>query len=678
MFKKIFLLVLLFAPVLTFSQVVDPTPAVYIKDIRLEQNSLSAGDTVSGSFLMLNGKNEPAQDITYALSLVGGYGEDGLAQNLYETVINKDFKPIVLSPLEERRVVFSYKLPLSIGAKDLGIQIQAQTALGMPMGWSDAKIKVSQGLPLVTMVSPNIIVDGKNFGLEEGPTIRQDKKQNAYLSMGLYGNFPSGLPLVSKLTIYDRTTAGAELYSTTTDVLVTSTSSEKNPVSLKVSLPNFEYKPGVYAGTYELLDKTKAGVRRASLVSFRYIVSGDIAEIHSVVTDKQTLHKGDNVKVSVVYTGVPLDINNSTNTFVQNGAMLEVSVYNESDALVLSYKKEIDFSANILSIEDQSSAPARAMRAYAKIYRGDVVLAEFDSKISRDYEIEKLRGGSFFDTYGNLLYGFLALVGFVVLIVIAIFVIRTRARKDMYLSLLLVFVCGAVYFGLSYGQDNYVYSFGSGPAPVFVETSCTFYGCGDFTKKSGFALFLNEPRSILKVGEKFFVQGFSRQHSCSNQPSNMKYEAMFEGQTGQYTSSNLGNVSKNPSIGTQFSIGAQKTKGKEVSATAFVAPSTPGVYRMYLKISHLKNWVGTKEGYIDFTVVSDEPVVPVDDDATVTIPPVSDSGTTTDDVNTGGTPIDNPSGSGDASNPNPNSTDTTNNSNSSTTPKPNPTDIREI
>jgi hypothetical protein len=274
-------------------------PLLFIKNITLDEPTFSEGENVTGSFEIYTSPSVSVPDAYYTVSLVGEYQENTLAAAFFDT---KSYGPVFIGLSGSQKVDFSYQLPEGVAGEGLGIQIQARLKSGSPMGWSDARISVSgENLPRVAIDKVQVLVDGKEFGPQEGPTVSAGSF--ARLEVSMSNPTDQTLTLSPTMEIFDRTEIGTPLTSLTEGAIVLQPGTEE---TVTYELPLFAYTPKVYAGVLEFIDED--GVARSSAVHFRYIVGGDIATITSVLIDKQRAERGDVVTLTVILLGTPMDI----------------------------------------------------------------------------------------------------------------------------------------------------------------------------------------------------------------------------------------------------------------------------------------------------------------------------------------------------------------------------------
>ena len=170
---------------------------------------------------------------------------------------------------------------------------------------------------------------------------------------------------------------GTPLYSTTSPSFTIVAGAKK---TITYNLPVFNNTPGVYAGEMVLVDQN--GVVHSPELDFRYIVAGDIATLQSINTGSGAVAKSGAVKVTVIYSGTPLDISNVKSSDV-GPANLSVTLYNEKNELVGQSNSSINItqvSAQIVSIN--ALVDARALRADATITKDSKTLSKLSTSFS--------------------------------------------------------------------------------------------------------------------------------------------------------------------------------------------------------------------------------------------------------------------------------------------------------
>ncbi len=479
------------------------SPAAYIENLKIDKNQYVAGETVRGSFTIINGNESSMSDLYYTVVLAGEYGTDGIPQINYD----KSTSPsnIFLKSEEEKTISFSYKLPDFVDGEKLGIEIQAFTKAGIPLGWSDAFMSLKASVKPLTVIGSAVTVKGIDFTPKQGPTIKKD--DNAKFLFAVKNTNSETVSVKPIISIYDRTTSGAQIaviQGSSTDILKGQTKSFEEAVVTK------DLKPGVYVAVIELKDAD--GKSRAPALEFQYIIGGDMVTIHSVSSDKILAKKGEVVTVSVQYTGMAQDLVTGTSPDVTN-AKLEIKLFNEKNQIVGTYEE-----VGTYSIEGNKkasitlTAKARALRAETTISKDGNILAQNTTLLNQDFDIIKEQIDP-----DLIAYSFAVII---VLVILALALVFKKRKNTIITAVVLSIVLGgSVYF--------------TNQAEGYVETSrSTPFGPPTISISSPYQRTSKHP---VASGVAFTLTGSIAQSACNNKPAYKTITASFNSKS--YTKS---------------------------------------------------------------------------------------------------------------------------------------------
>ena len=408
-------------------------PQVYVKDLVLDKSEYKAGDTVNGFFTVINARDFGAQDLNYKIFLVGDYNPDGGLYN-YEWD-NQQFGPVSLDKNESKNITFSYTLPQSSEGysqgKQLGIKAWFFTNDGSPLGWTDTFIKISGAtISPLNLTDTSLVVDGKSFGLQDGPMLYPGK--TASLNLTLTNPSAGDINVSPNLKIYDISSTEKPVGSSVgANILLKASTTDNN---VQIDLPTFSGRPGVYLGEVSLKDT--GGVARTGTIRFRYIVAGDFINVKSLIADKTSFNAGDTVGLKMTFSGSPHDISlvvSSTTPVTSDTVNFVVSLFNENDQLVGDYGDQVtsqyingvslmNFSAKDFSIK--AAVGAKAVYAKAVFTKDGNIIGTYTTKLSNDFDAVK--AGIKKEDKNNLI----PLVGSIVIILLVITFFLFRLLKS--------------------------------------------------------------------------------------------------------------------------------------------------------------------------------------------------------------------------------------------------------
>lgn len=605
-----FVAVLFFIPNITQAEEVPFIPEIFVTDVSVQDQIVTPGQTLSGSATLVNQGSMSATNVRYVVRFVGEYDEFNVPGAEYASV---DFGPVFVGAGERKEVPFSITLPSAIPVEGAGVEVQAFLETGAPLGWGDTKVLVQGAAPTFRLLDAYVTLTGDGAGTatydpQEGPTVHE--------GMGISLNviFTNDAPLTIAVK---PTVAVHRINNTSPDAIEVMeqgliTVAPQDEVERSFSLPTFSMTPGVYIGT--LVFEDEVGNALSGTIDFRYIVGGDFATIQSVTADKEALIEGELINVAVAFSGVPQDVNRTSDenpfgefdelfanppedpeefgaqidvlletlgeeTFPQGNlgqGTVSVVLFNERNQRVAEQSETVnldaDTRANLLL---EAERAAQGIRAEVTIARGEEVLAFMNVPISANYtELQQTASGIPDMTI------ILVAIG-VVLIVVGgvIFVMRRKQKPEEgsptpppLASLILAFgfaASGAILAGTPLAINAYT-----------VTNGC-WHGCMGAQPH----IFLNTPALAYEPGETFYIQGTVRSYMCYNKPNQfvIVYGRNDGGawktvhRNGWRSPSSSGNIRLARVFGRNGKLGGTDDR---FTVGPFTAPDTPGTYRV--------------------------------------------------------------------------------------------------
>lgn len=582
--------------------IMNSQPEVYVKDLKLDKTDYKAGEIVRGSFTLLNTKNVSVSNLNYRVFLVGDLMDNTLYKYEFD---NRVLGTIFLYEKEEKRINFEYKLPLSSSAytleKQLGVKIRAFSGSGAPLGWTDAKVNIKDsGIAPVLVSKSSIIIDGKSFGLNEGPMVYKDGKVSLNITVGNDTN-KEVVGLLPKVSIYEMDYSKSPLRTYSEKEFALNANSKLN---LSFDLPTFEYTPKVYVGKMVIEDKN--GISRSNPIQFRYIVYGEVVNIQNVSVDKIPANSGDEVNVKINYSGTPYDITKFTSASSTPSDFL-IKLFNEKGALVSEYSDKTSFavmgekSLKLILNDDSNNLAVQII-----ITKDDRLITEYKTDLlgKKDENSQVISGLTFSKKLLNLGIMILGLA----IITLALYLLR---KKKNLLVLLVIMIAST---GLIATRADAWTVFG-------------LLRAWDYISYPSITLTSPNPSvsNTYLPGQTFNLTGTAYVTVCNN--SDYKIRVLAGGITNTFTNPQptiLQQWSYNPSWPvikeTSWSYNSCGNEdghswcgsSADFSSGPYTAPSAPGVYRIYVMAETYFNdgggytsatRVAYVVGYQEFTVV---------------------------------------------------------------------------
>lgn len=566
--------------------IMNSTPEVYVSNLSLDKSEYKGGDTVKGSFFVINSKSEQTPSIFFNIYLAGKYDSKGIL-NSEDYSVQKS-ESVFLSPNEKREVKFSYQLPLSNQAystnKLLKIKVRFFTNSGWPLGWQDVPIKVV-GLNSVSLnIEKANIEIGKNvYEVQEGPTIKPGEK--ALLKIKVNNPTQTSLSFTPILSFYGKDTNLLVKKYSEKEILVKAGAS----LDLSYELPNFEAVAGVYTGSISF----ETNGYSSNLVHFRYIVGGNIANIRNITSDKSLIKKGENLNLNILLTGTPVDIANLAGSASSSLVNFDLKVFGEKKSLIASYNKQVRLSDLSKPISLIALDSARDLRVEAVVSESGKILSEYKAELLSPKTNEPLTP--------KIFWIILFIIVLAVLVLIFIFIKNKMLKKTIVTSFLFLLMCLPLFRAEAFTVESVSY-----PA-----------GYAWSSADGGTQVQINSPVGNYAPGQTFNLTGTVYIRACSNGPSRIVVYAKI-GDTNfgapLYDSGAFG-VDGNSEI--------HYGSSKDFNVSGFTAPSTSGEKRLYVKVetyyyrsffsynhqtSRNSFLTSVLQGYQSFNVVSPNPV----------------------------------------------------------------------
>lgn len=384
----------LFSSAVLNAQSIEDDPYAYVEDVVLEEDTVSQGNIVYGTFVVRNGSNIPIDDITYTVSLTGAY-ENGLPLDFYDS--QNSTESFDLGPNAQKIISFSYKTPTNVSGEDLGIEIEIFQNTGISLGWNYSPLIITGSSSFLELTNALIFKGEEAYVLDFGPTFFDDELPE--IGISFVNNTDKNISFTPRATFsnyQDRDVVILEELYTGDSVNV----GEEKTITLK--LPTFDRKAGVYFGNMTFEDSE--GVAVAPSVAFQYIIDGDIATIHNAVFDDISYSKGDQVNLSLTLSGKPLALETAGEEQELLGYVLYIEVMDENGNVVFSKNESINTltDSEIKNISFEASSDIKYPLAKIEIKKDVNVLASYSSEVP-DWLVDQ-NGGVDFKTFFTLYY----------------------------------------------------------------------------------------------------------------------------------------------------------------------------------------------------------------------------------------------------------------------------------
>ncbi len=547
-------------------------PQVYVQNIHIAENTVFQGDTVHGTFVLQNQGTTNASNIGYRISLVGNYQPNTLAGTFYDT---SALKGSVFVPANGSVTVpFTYTLSPGVVGSGKGIQIQAYTSAGIPLGWSDDHITINpkQGIvvpPSLAITNAQLKLGTSTFPLQAGPVVHVGEHPTLIITLGS-STTQSVIPYVA---LYNRVIMGTPLQAATgTPIAIT-----HKTFSISLPLPTT-------AGVYDtrVILANIAGVQLAAPLDIRYIVAGDIVTIQSLTSNVTSVSANSPFVLTLQYTGSPFDIRTGA-VANQSTSTLTVTVANELGTTIATSQGPLDPAGGSLTIPLTASADATAMTATATVTNNGKVIATYSTNLSPNVAAARAKALAT-STTSPWFYIILSIV----LLVFIFIIIRMLKKKKLSTTPLVIFAVMAVAGVTLFSGAGVAKAWSFNPNAVSIAVPALKNLSG--VQSTTFA-----------PGQNFVFTGTVYVSACVNESPNVNFYFLNPTNTQNYQSATtyVGYQSPTPPNPIQLTthytffntINYNSGYGGEGGTTytyqfadPFTAPTTPGTYSISLHI----------------------------------------------------------------------------------------------
>jgi len=350
----------------------QPGAKIFLGALKIEKDAYKSGETIRGSFQLVNPDKSYISDVYYAIALVGKFDKNNLPQTTYT---QKVVGPYSFASSEVKYFDFEHTIPTNLSG-DIGIQVVTFLRGGNILGIDTKKITSTGEMSYIFAEGAALFINEKRFHPQEGPTVRENDKVEFRVQLKNPSN--KKIEAAPHIAFFTRWPVPPVLKTVKERTLVFAPNELKE---VRFEVPIFE-APAPYVGELVLLDDTNQLVGGTTM--FRYIRHGEALSIASLSADKTIVQKGETFNVSVVVNPPLFDIEQNTEPKIGT-VTLTVEVYNEKDELV--GKGSSTFDANNITTNTKNFSliaerSANILNVKANIVQGDKVLAKSETNLT--------------------------------------------------------------------------------------------------------------------------------------------------------------------------------------------------------------------------------------------------------------------------------------------------------
>ena len=302
------------------------TPSIFIDDIELNSVNFQSGESISGSFNVLNQDDETVSNLFYGVELlkIKDVTKDPFSRdNLEEVDSYVDDKKLSFLPRTEGEVAFGYELPPKMPTGQYVLRVFVKNPEMMPFAWGWKSLGYIEGEsgPRLSVRSIQVITSEGSFGKHAGVPV--EKGNAPSLKLSLYNPSEEIVEdAETHIVAHRKNSDGETVRDFKRDVEVAFESQKETTYSIE--LPVFD-EPDVYWSEIELL-------RNGETVSFKddfhWVVAGDYGRVIRAELDKSDYGAGETANLELVLAGRP-DVHLSKDS--QTVGELEVRTFIECE-----------------------------------------------------------------------------------------------------------------------------------------------------------------------------------------------------------------------------------------------------------------------------------------------------------------------------------------------------------
>jgi len=429
----LFFVILLFGNFLIYSGVhATLAPQIYFTELNLSKNTFEPGQTLEGTVSLWNYEEFVISDLVFYFQLLGGEVNGVDTKMIAEQRGEEIFS---LSPGQEIKKTFSYTLPSNLPVCSLKFRIQLANSRGEEWGWIDKVISVGGEGKFLTLDNYWVVKEGED--LSPGGGVHYQPGEIPEVRFDVANSSDFTIIAFPKIITYKRNVGGEILQEQAGESIIVEPEGKQ---TLRITLPELT-KPESYLSEIKFLEKDSQQLVSNSLY-FRWIISGEDAEILSVQPNKSSYQAGDEAEIKVQYTGPP-------DYEIEGGeGVLKVEIYDEKENLVGKAEKDIEIESREILIEVPITKSVYNPKVKVEIIKKGRILDQYEFEITPVVKVpekhlpeEKI---SFFERNKNLIIGLILII---LIIGAIIYFLKTKKMKTAKTLILLTLLGVGILFG---------------------------------------------------------------------------------------------------------------------------------------------------------------------------------------------------------------------------------------
>lgn len=371
MSKKIkrFLTFLFGTFLIIFSAKAYISPTVYITQFKINSTEFKSGETIIGSFTVLNNEEFFIPNISQEF-MIFIPDENLLPKIEINKVLAKE--KLLLAPKEQKTINFSYELPENLMSGSYYFRVSLFGDNGLLISWEDQPIHISGNEKFLKLENPKIIKDGEEFLPLIGPNFAKDHSPK--IRFEVLNSSLTQISAIPRISIFERQTNLKKVRELKKESL-TLNAGEKRIVEYE--MPTLE-KPEAYLAEVKFFDLSENLISNS--LFFRWVVEGKGAKIIALESTQNYFSKGDLTKINVCYLG-PAD-----GSKIGEGELL-VEIYNEKGQISGKTSKVINLDEmSCVLLEIPIEKETRAANIKATISQAGEILEEYKTGPLKKFE----------------------------------------------------------------------------------------------------------------------------------------------------------------------------------------------------------------------------------------------------------------------------------------------------
>lgn len=343
-------------------------PQIYLDDLKTNQNVYQPGATIDGTISVQNYENFYMGDLLLQFQLLAKEVDGVPTQVIDQQTTTNKFELAAGAKIVKS---FSYILPANLPNGNLVFRVQLVNGRGEEINWDDKIINIGGNGSFLILDNAWIIKDNKQMAAGGGVYYNPGETVNVRFDINNNSGFTiSAFP---RIVTYLRN-PGMKIADNTDQTISVFTPGSHQ--TMNYTLPKLT-KPETYLTEIKLYDsQTKLPVSNS--IFFRWIISGEGAEILFTQTDKNLYKTGETAHVAIQYNG-PADYN-----LTGGKGVIETAILDNNGTIVGQTSQEITLESGQVTMDIPIQKDVNGFKVVSSITENSNKLDQYEMPIKSD------------------------------------------------------------------------------------------------------------------------------------------------------------------------------------------------------------------------------------------------------------------------------------------------------